>query len=101
MRLNEAASALAAAAADAVLEATQNPSQRVADIAHMPRFGSMHQNQATSSEDGESINSNSFFSRKLVGPESTVKVYIFAKARLLVKTTDKGLGKYIVNAFSK
>ncbi len=68
-RLNEAANALAAAAAAAVLEATANgespnPMMRqsatstVVNPGNLPRFSS---GAATSSEDGESICSRSFY----------------------------------------
>ncbi len=79
MRLNEAASALAAAAAAAVLEATGatpdlNAGGPQGSTQHVPRFGGVNNGgagvgngggggQGTSSEDGESISSNSFFPR--------------------------------------
>uniref|UniRef100_A0A5K3EWR9 Ig-like domain-containing protein n=1 Tax=Mesocestoides corti TaxID=53468 RepID=A0A5K3EWR9_MESCO len=87
MRLNEAASALAAAAAAAVLEATgATPdlnSQGPTTVPHVSRFsggggGVGGGGQGTSSEDGESISSSSFFPRtpnsRLNSQDATTKV---------------------------
>ncbi|VDL93493.1 unnamed protein product [Schistocephalus solidus] len=68
-RLNEAASALAAAATAAVLEATQAsplPLNSAVSVGpQISRFGSTSMTaHATSSEDGESTNSSTFFPRK-------------------------------------
>lgn len=84
MRLNEAANALAAAAAAAVLEATgATPDLGVqGGSAHASRFsgsaggggGGGNGGLGTSSEDGESISSNSFFPRGTDGKTSSQEV---------------------------
>nr|VZH95997.1 unnamed protein product [Spirometra erinaceieuropaei] len=86
-RLNEAASALAAAATAAVLEATQaSPLPLNSAVPAQPqigRFGSTSMTtHATSSEDGESTNSSTFFPRKR-GPYDNQSGGHFGRKRVL------------------
>ncbi|KAM7538371.1 hypothetical protein Aperf_G00000072535 [Anoplocephala perfoliata] len=111
MRLNEAANALAAAAAAAVLEATGatpnlNDVQRAGPVeSHRPRFGSNaggggvgngggggggNSGLGTSSEDGESISSNSFFSRNPIGKISSQEASSKAQRKKSAQDSRKG-----------
>ncbi|VUZ56767.1 unnamed protein product [Hymenolepis diminuta] len=106
MRLNEAANALAAAAAAAVLEATgaapnlnevQGGGNGTVD-SHRSRFngsagaggGGTNGGLATSSEDGESVSSNSFFSRNPNGKPSSQEASSKLQRKKLAQDSHKG-----------
>nr|CDS16954.1 Immunoglobulin [Echinococcus granulosus] len=98
MRLNEAANALAAAAAAAVLEATgATPDLGIqGGEVHVSRFsgnaegggGEGNGGLGTSSEDGESVSSNSFFPRGPDGKTSSQEASM--KRKKLVQGASKG-----------
>uniref|UniRef100_A0A0X3Q074 Uncharacterized protein n=1 Tax=Schistocephalus solidus TaxID=70667 RepID=A0A0X3Q074_SCHSO len=96
-RLNEAASALAAAATAAVLEATQAsplPLNSAVSVGpQISRFGSTSMTaHATSSEDGESTNSSTFFPRKR-GPHDIHNGGQFGRKRVLQNSRRTSLSR--------